>query len=98
MNDFSIIAKPGAYLADALPFFGKLSPQLQWWRAGLKPYFDKQANLWMSFWTSLKTQMETNQAPECFVLSRCCISSTALDELPRRLFATFPVLPSIIFH
>lgn len=67
MNDFSIIAKPGAYLADALPFFGKLPLRLQWWRAGLRPYFDKQANLWMSFWTSLKTQMETKQAPECFV-------------------------------
>jgi cytochrome P450 len=67
MNDFSIIAKPGAYLADALPFLGNLPPSLQWWRKGLKPYFDKQANLWMSFWTSLKTQMETKQAPECFV-------------------------------
>jgi cytochrome P450 len=67
MNDFSIIAKPGTYLADALPFIGRLPPRLQWWRAGLKPYFDKQANLWMSFWTSLKTQMETKQAPECFV-------------------------------
>ncbi|OAL07244.1 cytochrome P450 76C3 [Phaeosphaeriaceae sp. SRC1lsM3a] len=67
MNDFSIIAKPGTYLADALPFFGKLPLSLQWWRKGLKPYFDKQANLWMSFWSSLKTQMETKQAPECFV-------------------------------
>jgi cytochrome P450 len=67
MNDFSIVAKPGTYLADALPFFGKLPRQLQWWRKGLKPLFDKQANLWMSFWTSLKTQMETKQAPECFV-------------------------------
>lgn len=33
----------------------------------MKPYFDKQANLWMSFWTSLKTQMETKTAPDCFV-------------------------------
>ncbi|KAJ4371987.1 hypothetical protein N0V83_003760 [Neocucurbitaria cava] len=67
MNDFSIIAKPGTYLADTLPFFGKLPPRLQWWRKGLKPFFDKQANMWMSFFTSLKTQMETKQAPECFV-------------------------------
>jgi cytochrome P450 len=67
MNDFSIVAKPGTYLADALPFLGNLPPRLQWWREGLKPLFDKQANLWMSFWTSLKTQMETKQAPECFV-------------------------------
>jgi cytochrome P450 len=66
MNDFSIVAKPGTYLADALPFFGNLPLQLQWWRKGLKPLFDKQANLWMSFWTSLKTQIETKQAPECF--------------------------------
>ena len=67
MNDFSIVAKPGTYLADTLPFFGKLPPRLQWWRKGLKPLFDKQANMWMSFFTSLKTQMETKQAPECFV-------------------------------
>lgn len=67
MNDFSIIAKPGNYLADTLPFLGSLPPRLQWWRKGLKPYFNKQANLWMSFWSSLKTQMETKQAPECFV-------------------------------
>ncbi|KAL5113768.1 hypothetical protein ACEQ8H_008342 [Pleosporales sp. CAS-2024a] len=67
MNDFSIVAKPGTYLADVLPFLGNLPPPLQWWRSGLKPLFDKQANLWMAFWTSLKTQMETKQAPECFV-------------------------------
>jgi cytochrome P450 len=66
MNDFSIVAKPGSYLADALPFIGNLPRQLQWWRKGLQPLFDKQANLWMSFWSSLKTQMETKQAPECF--------------------------------
>ncbi|CAE7001400.1 hypothetical protein P3342_001417 [Pyrenophora teres f. teres] len=67
MNDFSTIAKPGAYLADTLPFLGKLPPSLQWWRKGVKPYFEKQAKLWMSFWSTLKTQMETKQAPECFV-------------------------------
>lgn len=67
MSDFSVVGKPGAYLADALPFLGKLPIQLQWWRKGLQPLFEKQANLWMSFWTSLKTQMETKQAPECFV-------------------------------
>lgn len=67
MNDFSVTAKPGAYLADTLPFLGNLPPNLHWWRKGLQPLFDKQANLWMSFWNSLKTQMETKQAPECFV-------------------------------
>ncbi|CAN9327015.1 unnamed protein product [Alternaria alternata] len=67
MNDFSTMAKPGTYLADTLPFLGNLPPRLQWWRKGVKPYFDKQANLWMSFWSTLKTQMDTKQAPECFV-------------------------------
>ncbi|KAH7345895.1 cytochrome P450 76C3 [Pyrenochaeta sp. MPI-SDFR-AT-0127] len=67
MNDFSVVATPGRYLADTLPFLGNLPPSLRWWRKGLEPLFDKQANLWMSFWTSLKTQMETKQAPECFV-------------------------------
>jgi cytochrome P450 len=67
MSDFSIVAKPGTYLADALPFIANLPPLLQWWRKPLKPLFDKQANLWMSFFASLKTQMETKSAPECFV-------------------------------
>ncbi|KAF1842792.1 cytochrome P450 76C3 [Cucurbitaria berberidis CBS 394.84] len=67
MNDFSIVARPGNYLADTLPFLGNLPPRLQWWRKDLQPLFEKQANLWMSFFTSLKTQMETKQAPECFV-------------------------------
>jgi cytochrome P450 len=67
MDDFSIVAKPGSYLADALSFFGKLPLRLQWWRKPLNPLFNKQANLWMSLWSSLKTQMETKQAPECFV-------------------------------
>ncbi|KAF1830639.1 cytochrome P450 76C3 [Decorospora gaudefroyi] len=67
MNDFSAMAKPGTFLADTLPFLGNLPPRLQWWRKGVQPYFDKQAKLWMSFWTTLKTQMETKQAPECFV-------------------------------
>jgi cytochrome P450 len=67
MDDFSKVAKPGSYLADTLPFFGNLPLQLQWWRKPLKPLFDKQVNLWMSFWSLLKTQMDTKQAPECFV-------------------------------
>lgn len=67
MTDFSNVAAPGAYLADSVPPLGKLPPRLQWWRKGLKPLFERQANLWMSFWSSLKTQMETKQAPECFV-------------------------------
>ncbi|KAF2707717.1 cytochrome P450 [Pleomassaria siparia CBS 279.74] len=67
MTDFSNIAAPGAYLADTLPPLGNLPPSLQWWRKGLKPYYDRQANLWMSLWSSLKTQVDTKQAPECFV-------------------------------
>ncbi|KAJ4296329.1 hypothetical protein N0V90_006374 [Kalmusia sp. IMI 367209] len=67
MNDFSNVAAPGAYLADTLPFLGRLPPRLQWWRKPLKPLFDRQARLWMSLFSTLKTQMETKQAPECFV-------------------------------
>lgn len=67
MSDFSVIAKPGAYIADTLPFLGGLPVCLQWWRKPLQPYFDKQAKLWMSFFTLLKTQMESKSAPECFV-------------------------------
>jgi cytochrome P450 len=67
MNDFSNIAAPGAYLADTLLPLGRLPPHLQWWRKGLKPYYERQANLWMSLFSSLKTQVDTKQAPECFV-------------------------------
>ncbi|ORY05703.1 putative O-methylsterigmatocystin oxidoreductase [Clohesyomyces aquaticus] len=68
MNDFSRVAAPGAYLADTIPPLGRLLPkQLQWWRPSLKPLFDRQAKLWMSLWSGLKTQMETGHAPECFV-------------------------------
>jgi cytochrome P450 len=67
MNDFSNTAAPGKYIADAIPPLGQLPPRLQWWRKPLKPLFDRQANLWMSLWSSLKTQMDTGKAPECFV-------------------------------
>jgi cytochrome P450 len=67
VNDFSIVGKPGAYLADAIPPLGKLPVWMQWWRRPLKPLFDRQAKLWMKLWTSLRTQIETGQAPECFV-------------------------------
>lgn len=67
MNDFSNVATPGAYLADTIVLLGKLPRSLQWWRGPLKPLFDRQARLWMSFFTSLKTKVETKQAPECFV-------------------------------
>ncbi|KAF2682335.1 cytochrome P450 76C3 [Lentithecium fluviatile CBS 122367] len=67
MTDFSNIAAPGAYLADTIPPLGRLPPRLQWWRKPLKPYFDRQATLWMSLFSSLRTQVETKQAPECFV-------------------------------
>lgn len=67
MEDFSWIAKPGTYLADTLPFLGKLPESMQWWRKRLRPYFDKQARLWTSLWSTLKTQTEIKQAPACFV-------------------------------
>ncbi|KAF2109514.1 cytochrome P450 [Lophiotrema nucula] len=67
MTDFSNVASPGAYIADTFPPLGRLPVSLQWWRGSLKPLFQRQANLWMSFWSSLKTQMETGKAPECFV-------------------------------
>ncbi|KAF2270527.1 cytochrome P450 [Lojkania enalia] len=67
MTDFSNVAAPGKFLADTIPPLGRLPVSLQWWRKPLEPLFQRQANLWMSFWTSLKTQMETGKAPECFV-------------------------------
>ncbi|KAI8940528.1 hypothetical protein NX059_004206 [Plenodomus lindquistii] len=89
MSDFSTIAKPGAYLADTLPFLRALPPRLQWWRKGLEPYFNKQAKLWMSLFNSLKTQIETKSAPECFVkqLIDSDFASQGISELQAAFLA-----------
>lgn len=67
MSDFSNVAAPGTYLADTIPPLGRLLPlRLQWWREPLIPLFERQANLWMSLWDSLRKQREAGKAPECF--------------------------------
>ncbi|KAH8807381.1 cytochrome P450 76C3 [Xylogone sp. PMI_703] len=67
MKDFSEIAAPGKYLADTIPPLGKLPVALQWWRKSILPLQQRQAIIWMKYWTSLKIKMDTGQAPECFV-------------------------------
>ena len=67
MDDFTKVAAPGTYIADAIPQLGRLPKSLQWWHKSVEPYYQRQANLWMKYWTDLRTKMETGQAPECFV-------------------------------
>jgi len=67
MNDFSIVAAPGAYIADTVPVLGKLPPSLHWWKSSILPLQQRQARLWMKFWNDLKAKMEKGKAPECFV-------------------------------
>ncbi|XHG08273.1 hypothetical protein AWENTII_011383 [Aspergillus wentii] len=68
MEDFSNVAVPGKYLADTIPPLANILPEsLHWWRKSMMPLQRQQEKIWMKFWTSLRTQMETGQAPECFV-------------------------------
>jgi hypothetical protein len=68
MKEFSEHAAPGRYLADAIPPIAEILPEcLQWWRKAVLPYQKRQEMIWMRYWTSLKTQMETGLAPDCFV-------------------------------
>ncbi|KAJ5618601.1 hypothetical protein N7528_006712 [Penicillium herquei] len=67
MQEFSEIATPGKHIAEILPVLARLPTFLQWWRKSILHSFDRQAAIWMEYWTRLKEQMESNQAPECFV-------------------------------
>ncbi|KAF2730228.1 cytochrome P450 76C3 [Polyplosphaeria fusca] len=89
MKDFSIVAAPGSYLVETFPVLAKLPVSLQWWRRSLKPMYDRQEALWMSLWTSLKTQMDTGTAPECFVkqLIESDYASKGVSELQAAFLA-----------
>lgn len=67
MKEFSEHAAPGAEIADTFPPLGGLPLALQWWRKRLQPKQQRQTNVWMKFWNNLKVQMDTKQAPTCFV-------------------------------
>lgn len=67
MDEFTRIAAPGNWIADAIPQLGSLPIWMQWWRKSIEPCYQRQARIWMKYWTSLRTKIDTNQAPECFV-------------------------------
>ncbi|KAE8404047.1 cytochrome P450 [Aspergillus pseudonomiae] len=67
MQEFSEAAAPGKYIAETFPVLNKLPAQMQLWRKAALQSFHRQAAIWMKYWTRLKTQMDLNQAPECFV-------------------------------
>ncbi|KAL3465207.1 cytochrome P450 [Aspergillus heterothallicus] len=67
MEDFSKAATPGKYIAESLPVLARLPAWMQWWRKEALQSFNRQATIWMKYWTRLRTQMDLGQAPECFV-------------------------------
>lgn len=67
MDEFSKAATPGRYMAETLPGLAKLPAWMQWWRKEALRSFNRQAAIWMKYWTGLRTKMEQGQAPECFV-------------------------------
>ena len=67
MEEFSKAATPGKYMAETLPFLAKLPAWMQWWRQEALQSFNRQAAIWMKYWTGLRIQMDQGQAPECFV-------------------------------
>jgi len=67
MKEFSEHATPGKYAAEMFPPLAKLPTWLQWWRKPLMKCQQRQANIWMKYWTTLKQQMAEQKAPDCFV-------------------------------
>ncbi|OJJ05937.1 hypothetical protein ASPVEDRAFT_87260 [Aspergillus versicolor CBS 583.65] len=67
MDEFSKAATPGKYMAETLPVLAKLPAWMQWWRKEAVQSFNRQATIWMKYWSSLRIQMDRGQAPECFV-------------------------------
>jgi len=67
MQEFSEAANPGKHIAEMFPFLAKLPTWMQWWRKAALQSFNRQAAIWMKYWTQLKEQMALNSAPECFV-------------------------------
>ena len=69
MKDFSEVSSPRRInVADGIPQLAEILPvRLQWWRKSLEPFFNRQETLWMRLWSDLKTRMEADEAPDCFV-------------------------------
>lgn len=67
MQEFSEAAQPGRNIAETFPVLAKLPRWMQWWRKEALQSFHRQAAIWMKYWTSLREQMDSKQAPECFV-------------------------------
>lgn len=67
MQEFSESAAPGAYIADLIPPLAQLPVALQWWRASAKRKYERQRDIWMKYWNTLKDDINAGKAPECFV-------------------------------
>ncbi|KAJ5661214.1 uncharacterized protein N7484_000586 [Penicillium longicatenatum] len=69
MQDFSQAAEPGKYLAETFPPLSKIPGWMQWWRKPAERSFQRQASIWMKYFSELQRSIEQDEAPECFVKS-----------------------------
>lgn len=67
MQDFSEASAPGKYLAEAFPPLSKLPVWMQWWRKQAERCFQRQASIWMKYFSELQESIEQKEGPECFV-------------------------------
>lgn len=67
MQEFSEATEPGKYIAETFPVLAILPKWMQWWRKSALQSFHRQAAIWIKYWTRLKEQIDSKQAPECFV-------------------------------
>ncbi|KAL2839386.1 cytochrome P450 [Aspergillus pseudoustus] len=67
MQEFSEAAEPGKHIAEIFPALVKIPAWMQWWRKAARRSFNRQAAIWMKYWKRLRSQIDSNEAPECFV-------------------------------
>ncbi|KAL1642590.1 hypothetical protein SLS58_005359 [Diplodia intermedia] len=68
MKDFTENMPPtNGFLPDLVPPLAKLPTWLQWWRKPALAMQKRQTAIWTKYWRTLRQQMETDTAPECFV-------------------------------
>ncbi|KAK4937424.1 hypothetical protein LTR10_021961 [Elasticomyces elasticus] len=54
------------HLVDQYPILENLPRSLQWWRKKYEPYHQKELQLWLGLWSTLKSQMAKGIHTGCF--------------------------------
>lgn len=67
MKDFSEATAFGAFFADAYPPLANIPTWMQLWRKRALQSQERQRRIWLRYFQQLRVQMDTGNAPECFV-------------------------------